>query len=82
MESGDHMAEDNSNQEPTKNNGFPVSGCLLLVAGIAGMIALFSGITAASNTYGWGDVGSAIIFQVALPVTVLALIAGLISRVK
>lgn len=82
MESGDHMAEDNSNKEPTKNNGFPVSGCLFLVAGVTGMIALFSGITAAANTQGWGDVGSAIIFQVALPVTILALIAGLISRTK
>jgi ABC-type dipeptide/oligopeptide/nickel transport system permease component len=76
------MTEDNSNQEPNKNDGFPVSGCLFLVAGIAGMIALFSGITAASNTQGWGDVGSAVISQVALPVTILALIAGLISRTK
>lgn len=73
---------DESNQEPPNDQRFPVSGCLFVVAGIAGMIALFSGITAALNTYGWGDVGSAIIFQVALPITILALIAGLISRAK
>ena len=76
------MTQDNSNPEPKKNDGFPVSGCLFLVAGITGIIALFSGITAAANTQGWGDVGSAIIFQGALPVTVLALILGLISRSK
>ena len=69
-----------SNQEPPKEEPFQLGGCMFVVAGISGMIALVTGLSASMNTQGWGDVGSWIIFQIAMPVAVISLLIGLISR--
>jgi hypothetical protein len=70
----------NTGEEPPKEGGSNASGCFFIVALLFGMVALFAGLTASANTQGWGNVGSAVIFQLTFPITIICLIIGFIAK--